>query len=355
MTLIQTSLGHELASFLGATSHDRGFFLVDEQVAACHPSLCSELRERYPEAVLRTYLGGEEAKDTSHLAELWTWLHEAGATRASLLVVLGGGALLDLAGLAASTYMRGIQTIYVPTTLLAMVDASIGGKTAIDFLGVKNLIGSFHQPLETFVDVTFLDTLPLTELLSGYGEVIKHALLQGEESWRALLRLGDPQALGAEDWRQLISESVAYKASIVATDPQEISGLRRILNLGHTVGHALEAYSHASRGMRNLTHGEAVVFGLLIEGYITSLLVPEADRSYLRQLLSLARELYDPCYYTCSAYPELLRLMHGDKKNVGGKIKLVGLLRPGEVRILDEVGEDKLKEGLDFLRETFGN
>ena len=329
--------------------------MVDEQVAACHPSLCSELRERCPEAVLRTCLGGEEAKDTSHLAELWTWLHEAGATRASLLVVLGGGALLDLAGLAASTYMRGIRTIYVPTTLLAMVDASIGGKTAIDFLGVKNLIGSFHQPLETFVDVTFLDTLPLTELLSGYGEVIKHALLQGEESWRALLRLGDPQALGADDWHQLISESVAYKASIVATDPQEVSGLRRILNLGHTVGHALEAYSHASRGMRSLTHGEAVVFGLLIEGYITSLLVPEADRSYLRQLLSLARELYDPCYYTCSAYPELLRLMHGDKKNVGGKIKLVGLLRPGEVRILDEVGEDKLKEGLDFLRETFGN
>ena len=289
------------------------------------------------------------------MAELWTWLHEAGATRASLLVVLGGGALLDLAGLAASTYMRGIRTIYVPTTLLAMVDASIGGKTAIDFLGVKNLIGSFHQPLESFVDVTFLDTLPLTELLSGYGEVIKHALLQGEESWRALLRLGDPQVLGAEDWRQLISESVAYKASIVAADPQEVSGLRRILNLGHTVGHALEAYSHASRGMRSLTHGEAVVFGLLIEGYITSLLVPETDRSYLRQLLSLARELYDPCYYTCSAYPELLRLMHGDKKNVGGKIKLVGLLRPGEVRILDEVGEDKLKEGLDFLRETFGN
>lgn len=355
MTLIQTSLGHELASFLGATPHDRGFFLVDEQVAACHPSLCSELKERLPEAVLRTFAGGEEVKDTSHLAELWTWLHEAGATRASLLVVLGGGALLDLAGLAASTYMRGIRTIYVPTTLLAMVDASIGGKTAIDFLGVKNLIGSFHQPLETFVDVAFLDTLPLTELLSGYGEVIKHALLQGEDSWRALLRLGDPQALEAEDWRQLISESVAYKASIVAADPQEVSGLRRILNLGHTVGHALEAYSHASRGMRSLTHGEAVVFGLLIEGYITSLLVPEADRSYLRQLLSLARELYDPCYYTCSAYPELLRLMHGDKKNVGGKIKLVGLLRPGEVRILDEVGEDKLKEGLDFLRETFGN
>ena len=340
---------------MGAMSHDRGFFLVDEQVAACHPLLCSELKERLPEAVLHTFAGGEEAKDTSHLAELWTWLHEVGATRASLLVVLGGGALLDLAGLAASTYMRGIRTIYVPTTLLAMVDASIGGKTAIDFLGVKNLIGSFHQPLETFVDVAFLDTLPLTELLSGYGEVIKHALLQGEDSWRALLRRGDPQALGAEDWRQLISESVAYKASIVATDPQEVSGLRRILNLGHTVGHALEAYSHASRGMRSLTHGEAVVFGLLIEGYITSLLVPEADRSYLRQLLSLARELYDPCYYTCSAYPELLRLMHGDKKNVGGKIKLVGLLRPGEVRILDEVGEDKLKEGLDFLRETFGN
>lgn len=354
MILISSSLGHEVASLLGATPHDRGFLLVEEQVSTLHPQLLPSLREALPAVTCHTFPGGEGVKDPSHLAQLWTWLYEAGATRSSILVVIGGGALLDLAGLAASTYMRGIRTVYVPTTLLAMVDAATGGKTAIDYLGVKNLIGSFHEPLETLIDVSFLATLPLEELLSGYGEVIKHALLQGPEAWKALLRLGDPQALTDEDWQELIAENVAYKASVVTADPTE-KGLRRVLNLGHTVGHALEAYAHQTPQLRTLTHGEAVVFGLIIEGYITSLLVPETDRTYLRQLLALARELYDPFYYTCSSYPELLRLMRGDKKNRAGEITLMGLLRPGDVCPLEGVTEAKIKEGLDFLRETFGN
>lgn len=354
MLLIHTHLGREVASALEAIPRDRGFFWVEEQVATLQPELLDELRSSFPDATFHRFAGGEDVKDPNHLAELWTWLHEAGATRSSLLVIVGGGALLDLAGLAAATYMRGIRTVYIPTTLLAMVDASIGGKTAIDFLGVKNLIGAFHQPVETCIDVRFLASLPLDELLSGYGEVIKHALLQGEEAWRSLLALGDPQALSDEDWRELITSNVRYKASIVAADPEE-KDLRRILNLGHTVGHALEAYARQTPGGRKLTHGEAVVFGILIEGYITSLLVPETERGYLRQLLALARELYEPYYYVCSAYPELLTLMRSDKKNRGGKITLMGLVRPGEVRPLVVEEEEVIRQGLDFLRETFGN
>lgn len=354
MLFIQSNLGHEVAEHLLATPRDRGIFVLEEEVVRHHPYLKTELEAAFPESACYVFPGGEQAKDPSHLAELWSLLLEAGATRSSLLLVIGGGALLDLAGFAAATYMRGIRTVYIPTTLLAMVDASVGGKTAIDYLGVKNLIGAFHPPLTTCIDVRFLETLPLEELLSGYGEMIKHALLQGPETWQELLRWGDPQTFSEEEWRERIARSVAYKASIVEADPQE-AGLRRILNLGHTVGHALEAYFRSSEGLRTLTHGEAVVFGLLIEGYVTSLLHPETDRSYLRTLMALARELYDPCYYTCAAYPELLRLMHLDKKNQAGQITLMGLLRPGEVIPLTGVSEEVLKQGLDFLRETFGN
>jgi len=249
--------------------------------------------------------------------------------------------------------MRGIRTVNVPTTLLAMVDASVGGKTGIDYHGIKNLVGAFHTPLEVFIDTSFLSTLPIEELLSGYGEVIKHATLMGKEAWQEILRIGDPAGLMDDEWEALIAKSVAYKSSIVEADPTE-QGLRRILNVGHTVGHALEAYSHTNTFRRALPHGEAVVFGLLIESYITSL-IKGIDRTYIRQLMHLARELYAPFFYTCKDYPELLRLMRHDKKNTSGKIVLMGILEPGKVETIELEGEEKIKEGLDFLRETFGN
>jgi 3-dehydroquinate synthase len=270
-----------------------------------------------------------------------------------VLILIAGGALLDLGGFAAATYMRGIRTVNVPTTLLAMVDASVGGKTGIDYHGIKNLVGAFHAPLEVFVDTSFLSTLPIEELLSGYGEVIKHATLMGKEAWQEILHIGDPAGLMDDEWEALIAKSVAYKSSIVEADPTE-QGLRRILNVGHTVGHALEAYSHTNTFRRALPHGEAVVFGLLIESYITSL-IKGTDRTYIRQLMHLARELYAPFFYTCKDYPELLRLMRHDKKNTSGKIVLMGILEPGKVEAIELEGEEKIKEGLDFLRETFGN
>jgi hypothetical protein len=270
-----------------------------------------------------------------------------------VLILIGGGALLDLGGFAAATYMRGIHTVNIPTTLLAMVDASVGGKTGIDYHGIKNLVGAFHTPLEVFIDTSFLSTLPIEELLSGYGEVIKHATLMGKEAWQEILHIGDPAGLMDDEWEALIAKSVAYKSSIVEADPTE-QGLRRILNVGHTVGHALEAYSHTNTFRRALPHGEAVVFGLLIESYITSL-IKGIDRTYIRQLMHLARELYAPFFYTCKDYPELLRLMRHDKKNTSGKIVLMGILEPGKVEAIELEGEEKIKEGLDFLRETFGN
>ena len=343
----------KLPSVAEGLACDRLFLVLEERVAELYPDLLPQLQSALPEAICRTLRGGEECKTTESLGLLWTWLSEEGATRRSALVLIGGGALLDLGGLAASTYMRGIATVYVPTTLLAMVDASVGGKTAIDFLGVKNLIGSFHPAREVIVDIDFLRTLPLEELLSGYGEVVKHATLMGGEAWREVCRIGDPVGLMDEEWQALIEKSIAYKTSVVEADPTE-RGLRRILNIGHTVGHALEAYSHQNEFRRTLPHGEAVVFGLLIESYIT-MRQRGTSKEYIRQLMTLARELYSPFFYTCKDYPELLRLMRHDKKNSAGTITLMGVIEPGNIEAVEVADEGVIKEGLDFLRETFGS
>ena len=346
-------LDRKLSAYIQAVACDRLFILCDEVVAELHAPLITSLRTMLPESTFLAVPATEQSKGTDSLARVWSWLADEGATRCSVLILIGGGALLDFGGFAAATYMRGIRTINVPTTLLAMVDASVGGKTAIDYHGVKNLVGAFHLPLEVFVDIDFLRTLPIEELLSGYGEIIKHATLMGTEAWREVCRIGDPVALMDEEWEALIAKSIAYKSSIVEADPEE-KGLRRILNAGHTVGHALEAYSHSNPHRRTLPHGEAVVFGLLIESYITAL-VRGGNRDYIRQLMYLARELYSPFVYTCKDYPELIRLMRYDKKNSSGKIVLMGILAPGQVEPIELEDEGIIKEGLDFLRETFGS
>ena len=346
-------LARELPSLLEGRARERVFIVVEAQVAELYPDLYPQLQEILPTAVLRILRGGEACKTTESLGFLWTWLSEEGATRRSTLVLIGGGALLDLGGFAASTYMRGIETIYVPTTLLSMVDASVGGKTAIDFLGVKNLIGSFHSASEVIVDIDFLRTLPLEELLSGYGEVIKHATLMGGDAWREVCRIGDPVGLMDEEWQMLIEKSIAYKTAVVEADPKE-QGLRRILNIGHTVGHALEAYAYQNEFRRTLPHGEAVVLGLIIESYITMCQIG-GNKEYIRQLMTLARDLYSPFFFTCKDYPELLRLMRCDKKNAAGTITIMGVVAPGDIQPVELADEGVVKEGLDFLRETFGS
>ena len=346
-------LARELPSLLEGRARERVFIVVEAQVAELHPDLHPQLQEVLPTAVMRTLRGGEACKTTESLGLLWTWLSEEGATRRSTLVLIGGGALLDLGGFAASTYMRGIETIYVPTTLLSMVDASVGGKTAIDFLGVKNLIGSFHPASEVIVDIDFLRTLSLEELLSGYGEVIKHATLMGGDAWREVCRIGDPVGLMDEEWQMLIEKSIAYKTAVVEADPKE-QGLRRILNIGHTVGHALEAYAYQNEFRRTLPHGEAVVLGLIIESYITMCQIG-GNKEYIRQLMTLARDLYSPFFFTCKDYSELLRLMRCDKKNAAGTITIMGVVAPGDIQPVELTDEAKIKEGFDFLRETFGS
>ncbi len=345
----------QLSAILGGLRYDRLFVLLDEAVYALHQEHLAPLLAPLSREQIHFMPGGEACKSIASLTELWSWLASGGASRESLLLALGGGALTDLVGLAAATYMRGIRTIYVPTTLLAMVDASIGGKTAIDYAGVKNLIGAFHPPLEVLIDLRYLDTLPIDQLFSGYGEVIKTALLSGSDLWREVASLGDPQYATSEQWRAIIEQCLIYKQRIVQEDPTETTGLRRVLNLGHTTAHALEAFALTKpRGARALLHGEAVVIGMVVELYL-GVQYASCDPKPLRALMALTRELYPHYGYTCHDYPKLVELMRLDKKSSSGALTFIILEDFGVPREL-EIGLSEVKkihEALDFYREAF--
>lgn len=348
-------IGHQIlaskaSSYLSGLPCDALYFVVDvATIGALPQGFVTFMRSHH-------YLEIEisaESKNVETLTRLWTWLSAEQASRASIMVAVGGGTVSDLVGFAAACYMRGIRTVNVSTTLLAMVDASVGGKTGIDFAGVKNLVGAFHEPIEVIIDVSLLNTLPLDELYSGYGEVIKTALLSGADMWKRMLQMGDPQTFTEVEWLELVEACVAYKASVVAEDPEERSGRRAVLNLGHTVAHALEAYSRSRSDAKPLLHGEAVVIGLLVEGYLAHKKLG-LDLRLLRQLMSYARELYPYYSYVCRDYAYILDLMRSDKKNEGQGIRFALLRALGEVELWTSSGDTDIEDALDFYREAFG-
>ena len=233
-----------LHSILANLPKGQLFMLTDSHTAEyCLPILADSIGE-IPYHLL-TIEAGERSKNLASVQAVWDFLFKHRATREALLINLGGGMITDLGGFAAATYMRGIRFVNIPTTLLAMVDASSGGKTGIDYNGIKNGIGTFTQPLATLIHPNFLRTLPATELLSGFAEMLKHALIASPEEWIRLLQLAQeelPQAqfVAALSERGLLHNSIAIKEQVVAQDPRE-AGMRKILNFGHTVGHAIES------------------------------------------------------------------------------------------------------------------
>ncbi len=348
-------INRKLVPYLQGLTYDCLFILCDEEVfkhqeVKLRPLITLLDNQK---TKLRLIQAGESCKTIMQMQELWQWLKDAGATRQSLLINIGGGTTTDLGGFVGATYMRGIRTLNVPTTLLAMVDASVGGKTGINFDNVKNLIGAFHSPIEVCIDVDFLETLPLGELYSGYGEVIKTALLAGGELWNKVLRTEAPQFLSFEEWLDIVKLSIDYKNKIVEEDCFE-QGKRKYLNLGHTIGHALESFSHIN-DKQALLHGEAVVIGLLIELYISyAHFGLKSQKKLLSQLNSITREIYPHYTYLCKSYKEIISLMKSDKKNQKGYISIMGLKDLGELEELIIKDEQLLEEGLDFYREAFG-
>ncbi len=253
--LLSGNLTKDLQDFLNQKKYSSLAILVDENTHRdCYPLI----QDALPQHFIIQVNSGESEKNIHTCVHIWEAMTVQALDRHACMLVLGGGVLGDMGGFCAATYKRGIDFILIPTTLLAQVDASIGGKLGIDFNHFKNHIGVFQKPVLTLLYDGFLETLPEAELRSGFAEIIKHTLISDQKMWKEISRL----SLKAQDWKKLIKHSVEFKARVTTEDPKE-KGLRKILNAGHTIGHALESYLLA-KGNRIL-HGEAIAVGLITE------------------------------------------------------------------------------------------
>lgn len=323
------------------------FILTDEHTRQAVLPILQTESTAARDARIITIPSGDMNKNLSGLTTVWKSLVSGGATRRSLLINLGGGMVTDLGGFAASTFKRGIRFINVPTTLLGAVDAAVGGKTGVNFEGLKNEIGVFREADEVIISTLFFCTLPREELLSGYGEMLKHGLLRSEEYFKRLMDvnvvLHDFDAL-----LPLLEENVNVKRRIVAEDPME-KGIRKALNLGHTSGHAFESLS-MMRG-RPIPHGYAVAWGLLVD-LILSHFRYRFSSELLHLYASFLKELYGCYQLSCHDYDELLELMRHDKKNATpGAINFTLLKAPGDVIIDCIVSDDEIRQALDIFRD----
>lgn len=327
--------------------HDKLFVLTDEHTR----ELSLPLLESIPEMkqAVHITIGAEDIHKTlDTLAHVWTTLSQQGGTRHSLLVNLGGGMVTDLGGFAAATFKRGINYINIPTTLLAMVDASVGGKTGINFNGLKNEIGAFAPASEVLIDSVFLRTLDMHNLLSGYAEMVKHGLISDVEHWSKLMTFNFMQ-VDYEELRELIGRSVKTKEDIVTVDPFE-KGIRKALNLGHTVGHAFESF--ALETGHPVLHGYAVAWGLVCELYLAHTKTG-FPMDKMRQTIQFIKEHYGKLAFNCKHYNRLYELMRHDKKNASAdEINFTLLSNIGEVKINQTASREEIFEALDFYSET---
>ena len=303
-------------------------------------------RELLRTATHITIQAGDAHKNLTTLTQVWTTLSEQHATRHSCLLNVGGGMVTDLGGFAASTFKRGIAFVNLPTTLLAMIDASVGGKTGINFMGLKNEIGAFCDPRVVLIDSTFLKTLDARNLRSGYAEMLKHALIAQPDRLHALLAF-DLERPNLHALQALIAESIAVKARIVAQDPHE-QQLRKVLNFGHTIGHAFESFA-----MRRtpILHGYAVAYGMICELYLSHVKCGFPLRE-LQVAVQFIREHYGRLLITCDDYDELLQWMQHDKKNTQNHIRFTLLRAAGDYLLDQTATNEEIKSALDFFRET---
>jgi len=343
--IISQHLQKDIEDAIRRQPHDRLFVLTDTTTIR----LCWPLVSSFPclaAAQMITIGDTDDNKTLDSLAHVWTSLQQGGATRHSLLVNLGGGMVTDLGGFAASTFKRGIAYINVPTTLLSQVDASVGGKTGINFGGLKNEIGVFNCAASVILSSEFLRSLDQKNLLSGYAEMLKHGLISDKESWAELLGF-DLESLDYQRLGTLVAKSVAIKERIVEEDPTE-KGIRKALNLGHTAGHALE--SLAMEQNRTVLHGYAVAWGLICELYL-SVVKCDFPKDKLRQTVQFIRLNYGDFAFDCKQYDRLYEFMTHDKKNEGGVINFTLLGDIGDIRINQQATKEEIFEMLDFLRE----
>ncbi|MBP3942880.1 3-dehydroquinate synthase [Sphingobacteriaceae bacterium WQ 2009] len=350
------SLGYEvffddtlaaLQSFIAANNYSKILVLVDRNTNDhCLPVFQAALPELSKYDVIEVD-PGEENKNIDYCIGVWHTMLDFGADRQSLLINLGGGVVTDMGGFAASTFKRGIDFVHIPTTLLAQVDASVGGKTGIDMGNVKNIIGTFTQPKAVFISSAFLSTLDRRQLISGFAEIIKHGLIFDASYFNAVKSLTIEQ-IGTSQ----VQHSVGIKNTVITQDPTE-KGLRKILNYGHTIGHAIEGFS-LSNDQDPLLHGEAIAIGMICEGYLSHKLngLPLEE---LHAIIDVFRANFPDYRYSENHYAEFLALMKNDKKNANDQIGFALLSRIGACDYDRYVSEEDIVESLDFYATLIQN
>jgi 3-dehydroquinate synthase len=341
--LIGNGILSRIESLTDILSAERFAIIISSRVHELYHDFIGKSFKAYDNFKIKIMNDGEEYKNYKYAESFFDWLLENGYSRRSCIVAIGGGVVGDFAGFVASCYMRGIPIVHIPTTLLAMVDSSIGGKVAVNISVGKNIVGAFYQPEMILSDVSFLRTLPEKELKNGITETVKHALI-GEGELLNLLLNNDLESIKECDViEQVIYLSAKFKSSIVQQDERE-DGLRAILNFGHTVGHAIESLLE----YRNVSHGEAVAMGLKIEMVISKELGLLGREDIL--LFDDILKRYDLLYnnYRLSG-DDLLNHMRYDKKNVNGNINFVLLKGLGNPVYNRRIDEGIIREALSTL------
>lgn len=330
-----------LSNYLKARKYSKIAVLVDENSEKyCLPHILEVMPAHY----LIKITSGEANKNLATCEDIWMAMTEAGFDRKALLINLGGGVIGDMGGFAASAYKRGFDFINIPTTLLSQVDASVGGKLGIDFHGFKNHIGFFKEPKTVLIDTVFFKTLPYNELRSGFAEVIKHGLIFDAEYWDKVKETD----LKNTDWNPIVEHSIEIKKKVVMQDPFE-SGLRKILNFGHTIGHAIESYFLELPGQR-LLHGEAIAIGMICEAYLSKKLTGLSAES-LDEITRYLIKVYQPKKIDTNLFDEILKLTFQDKKNEGGAVQFSLLKKIGECTINIPISTPDMVDSLFYFNQ----
>lgn len=339
----------ELQNILSEIHHDRLYILTDSNTEKLCLQFISDITE-IKNAGKITIPSGDDNKNLESLSSIWKHLSENGATRHSLIINLGGGMITDIGGFAAASFKRGIKCINIPTTLLGAVDAAVGGKTGINFNGLKNEIGAFAAAETVLVSSDFFKSLDHANFLSGYAEMLKHGLISSEANWIQLLSF-DTDNIDYEKLSDLVVESISIKENIVEQDPFE-QNIRKALNLGHTIGHAFESVSYKIN--KPMQHGYAVAWGLICELYL-SFNKCGFPKDKLHQAVYFIRENYGTFYLGCDQYEEMYELMKHDKKNESAdKINFTLLHDIGNIALNQTASKEEILDSIDFLRESAG-
>lgn len=318
------------------------FVLVDENSRKyCLPRLMSNI-QLFQKVHILEIPAGEEVKTLDTCQSLWKELTNAGADRSSVLINLGGGVISDLGGFVASTFKRGIRYVNIPTTLLSMVDASVGGKVGLDMSGLKNHVGLFSNPQVVFVIPEFIETLPERQLITGFAEIIKHSLIYEKNYWEDLSLKPFSEI---QDWREMIEWSLEIKNYFVTEDPLE-TGFRKVLNFGHTIGHAIESYS-LQHDDEVLSHGEAVALGIICESYISQKLTG-LPASQFEEIVTYISQNYKKYPFRMENFEYVLDSIKHDKKNSGNKVNFTLLTSIGNSLINQVVETNIIRESLIY-------